>query len=69
MRVDVQRLIGKIYEQGFNKTSFADELDISRETLRSYVRNPGNIPYDVIVRMNAALKLSPDEARDIFFAN
>ena len=68
MRVDTQKLIGKIYERGYNKTSFAEVLDISRVTLRSYVKNPGSIPYSVIERMSAALSLSADEARDIFFA-
>ena len=68
MKVDTQRLIGKIYEKGFNRSSFADELNISRETLRKYIRNPQSMPYNVIEQTIGILKLSSDEAKDIFFA-
>lgn len=67
MTVNVNRLIGKMYEKGFNKTSFADGLEISRETLRSYIKKPQNMPYAIIVRAISLLGLDIDEAKDIFF--
>ena len=68
MKVDTSRLIGKMYERGFNKSSFADELNISRETLRNYLKKPHTIPYSVIERAITILDISSDEAKDIFFA-
>lgn len=69
MTVDTKRLIGKMYENGYNRTSFADELEISRETLRKYMKNPHSMPYTVIEKAITALNLKPDEAKDIFFAS
>lgn len=68
MTVDTNRLIGKMYEKGYNKSSFADELNISRETLRKYINKPHTIPYSIIERAIVILKLDSEEAKDIFFA-
>lgn len=67
--VDTKKLIGKIYENGYNRSSFADELQISRETLRKYIRNPQCMPYNIIEQAIGILRLSSDEAKDIFFAS
>jgi len=66
--VNINRLIGKMYEKGYNKTSFADELEISRETLRAYINKPQNMPYSIIEKSISLLGLNSDEAKDIFFA-
>ena len=66
--VNINRLIGKMYEKGYNKTSFANELEISRETLRAYINKPQNMPYSIIEKSISLLGLNSDEAKDIFFA-
>lgn len=69
MTVDTKRLIGKIYENGYNRSSFAGELGISRETLRKYIKNPASMPYTVIEKAISILHLNSEEAKDIFFAD
>ncbi len=68
MSVNVNRFVGKIYEKGYNKTSFANKLKISRETLRAYIKNPQNMPYAIIDASINLLDLNSEEAKDIFFA-
>ena len=67
--VNVDKLIGKIHERGFNKSSFSKELGIDRNTLSAYLNNPKKIPYDVIDKMASILCVTEDEASAIFFAN
>lgn len=66
--VNVEKLIGKIAEKGFTKSSFAGEIGVCRDTLRSYLRDYKKIPYDVLTRMAAVLECNEDDAMAIFFA-
>ena len=66
--VDVPKFEGKIVEKGFTKKSFAENvLEVSRETLRNYMRRPETMPYDVISKAAQALCDSSDEVLRIFF--
>ena len=66
--VDVPKVRGKMGEKEYSITALSDELDISRNSLASYLENPKKIPYEVISRMASILCDSPDEARRIFFS-
>lgn len=67
--VNVNKLNGKIYERGFNKSSFSKELGIDRNTLSSYLSSPKKIPYEIIDKMASILCVSEDEASEIFFTS
>lgn len=66
--VNVEKLIGKIAEKGFTKSSFAKEIGVGRDTLRSYLKDYRKIPYEVLSKMASVLECSEDEASTIFFA-
>ncbi|WP_368234183.1 hypothetical protein [Anaerotruncus rubiinfantis] len=65
--VDIPKVKGKMGEKDYTITSLSDELNISRNTLASYLENPKKIPYEIISEMASILCDSPDEARKIFF--
>lgn len=66
--VNVEKLTGKIYERGYNKSTFSKEIGVDRNTLAAYMRNPKNITYDVLNKMIAVLRINSKEAEEIFFA-
>lgn len=68
MTVNSRKLIGKIYEKGFTRTSFAKEIGITRQTLRNYLNQPKFIPYSVIVSIINTLDLTENELFEILFA-
>ena len=65
--VNVPKLRGKIAEKGYNLTSFAKEIDVTRETVRAYLYHPERIPYHKIDAMASVLCDSHEEATVIFF--
>lgn len=65
--VNIRKLVGKIAEKGYTKTSFAREIGVSRETLRSYLKDYNKIPYDVLSKMVSVLECTDSEAMSIFF--
>ena len=65
--VDVQKIIGQVAENGFNKTTFAKELGINRRTLDNYYKYPKKIPYYIIALMIIVLHLDIKKAIEIFF--
>lgn len=67
--VNVNKLKGKIYEKGYNKTTLSKKLEIDRNTLSGYLKNPQKMPYDIIDKMASVLCDSKDEASVIFFNN
>lgn len=67
--MDIQKLRGKMAEKNYNLTSFAQALNISRNTLASYFLQPGKIPYEIIKKMAELLCDNTDEAMHIFFAD
>lgn len=67
--VDIPKVKGKIAEKGFTITSLAKELEISRNTLSSYIDDPKKMPYSIISSMASLLCDTPEEARSIFFAH
>lgn len=66
--IDISKLLGKIAEEGYNKTSFARALGINRNTLCKYLTNYLKMPYEIVAKMAKLLNCSPDEAKTIFFA-
>lgn len=67
-RVDVPKVKGKMAEKGYKINSLADALDIDRNTLSSYLKNPEKMPYVIVSRMAGLLCDTPEEASSIFFA-
>lgn len=39
-KININKVKGKMAEKGFNNTSLAKEISISRNTLSSYLNNP-----------------------------
>lgn len=68
MSIDVPKVRGKMAEKGYTISSFAKQLDISRNTLSTYLDTPGKIPYSVLSDMAGILCDTSDEACQIFFA-
>ncbi len=66
--VDIPRVKGKMAEKGYNITSLAKELGITRGTLSNYLEDPSKIPYLIISKLAILLCDSSEEARSIFFA-
>lgn len=66
--VDVPRVRGKMAEKGYNISSTAEKLDVDRNTLTSYLKNPEKMPYNVVSQLAEILCDSSDEATAIFFA-
>jgi plasmid maintenance system antidote protein VapI len=67
--VDVPRVKGKMAERGFTITSLSEKLDVDRNTLSSYLKNPNKLPYEVVSNMAKLLCDNADEASSIFFAS
>lgn len=67
-QISIPKLKGKMAEKGYTHGSLAAALGIGRNTLYVYLRDPGRIPYSVIVRMAELLCDSLGEARGIFTA-
>lgn len=65
--VDVPKVRGRMAEKGFTIVSLADELNISRNTLSSYLANPEKIPYDILNSMAEKLCDGANDAVSIFF--
>lgn len=67
--VDIAKVRGKMAEQGYNITSFAERIGVNRNTMSSYLRDPSGIPYEVLDLMADSLCESYEEASPIFFAS
>lgn len=67
-RVDVPKVRGKMAEKGFGIGSLADALEIDRNTMSAYLKNPEKMPYAIVSRMAQLLCDTPEEASSIFFA-
>lgn len=67
--IDVPKVRGKMAERGYTITSLSDRLGINRNTLSTYLENPGKTPYSVVSDMAVALCDTADEAVSIFFAS
>lgn len=66
--VNIPKLRGKIAECGYNNTSFSKALNINRNTLSHYMKNPDSIPYGVLIDMARLLCDDNEEVARIFFA-
>lgn len=66
--VNVVRVLGKMGEKQITRRKLSEELHIGRNTLNSYLNNPGKIPYDVLSDMANILCDTATEAREIFFS-
>ncbi len=67
-KIDVNRVRGKMAERGLTITSFAERLEINRNTLASYLECPNKTPYYVVCNMASILCDNTAEAISIFFA-
>ena len=66
--VNTGKLLGRIFERGYNKTTFSEAVEINRNTLNSLLKNPAKIPYEKIDKMATVLCYDYEDAQSIFFA-
>ena len=69
VEVNIPRVKGKMAEKGYNMTTLANELKISRSTMKTYLDMPCKMPYHIIAQMATLLCDDTTEAKDIFFAD
>lgn len=67
VRVNVDRVRGKMAEKRFTITSLAKILGIDRNTLSAYLENPEKMPYSIVSEMADILCDTIEEAITIFF--
>lgn len=67
-RMNVNKIVGKMAEKDLTQAELAGKLDITRDTLRNYMKEPERMPYRIIDRLAEELCDSYKEAREIFFA-
>lgn len=66
--MNINKLRGKIVENGMNVEMLADKIGIDRSSLYRKLNNWEKITIGEAVRMKDALRLSDAEAYDIFLA-
>lgn len=66
--VDVTEIYKILGGKRMSLGKFAKELGISRNTLRSYLADPSNIPYEILQKIAIVLELDEERARAILFA-
>lgn len=65
-KININKVKGKMAEKGFNNTSLAKEISISRNTLSSYLNNPEKTPYYILAKLAECLCDTEKEATEIF---
>ncbi len=60
-------LRGRMAEKGFNITTLASAVDVSRATMSAFLGG-ASPSYSMMRKMQRVLKLSASEAGDIFFS-
>ena len=68
VHIDIPKVKGKMAEHGYTITSLSKKLDISRNTLSSYLEKPEKTPYSIVSSMANILCEDTAEACSIFFA-
>ncbi len=66
--MNINKLKGKIVERGMNVENLADAIGINRSSLYRKLNNGEKITVGEAVRMKDALKMSNEEACEIFLA-
>lgn len=66
--INVQKLRGKIAENGYNITTLSEKLGLSRSTFTSYLANPRKMPLGIAAELADMLCDDKTEATTIFFA-
>ncbi len=66
---DIAKLKGKIVEKGFSQGTLAREAGIDRSTLYRKMKAGNSFTIGEANKISGILKLSKDEAMEIFFAN
>lgn len=65
--IDVREIKAIMARKGVNNSTLAEMVDINRNTLRTYFKNPGKIPYEIILKIIDALGIPDEELSVIFF--
>ena len=66
--INIAKVKGKMGEKGYTKTGLSELVGVNRNTLASYLSNPNNMPYEIMVKLAELLCDDEGEAREIFFA-
>ncbi len=69
MRVDTQKLRGKMAERGYTITALSKDVGVDRNTLSGYLKNPEKFTYGVLIKIAHILFDSKEEAVSVFFAD
>lgn len=67
-KINANKIIGKMAEKNLTQAELACKLDITRDTLRNYIKEPERMPYRIIDKLADELCDSYKEAQEIFFA-
>ena len=67
--IDVNKLRGKMAEKDLTQEELASRIGVSSVTLRSYMNDPGRMPYVIVDKLADELCDTLSEARDIFFCS
>jgi plasmid maintenance system antidote protein VapI len=66
--MNILKLRGKMVENGYGVESLAEVLDIDRTTLYRKLNDGEKFTIGEAQKINSVLKLTPDEAHEIFFS-
>lgn len=69
MIINISKVRGKMAERDLSTKQLANELGVSQNTLRNYMKNPMSMPYRVVAALAEKLCENKDEAEAIFFAD
>ncbi len=68
MRVNTRLLKSKIVLKGFNNTTLADNMNVSRSTITNVLNETTKPSYEVMQKFTDSLELTSMEASEIFFS-
>ena len=66
--MNIQKLKGKMIENGFNVERLASEVGVDRSTLYRKLNEGEKFTIGDVIRIKAVLGISNEEASDIFFS-
>lgn len=68
LTVNANKLRGKIAEKGYTISSLARDMNVARNTMSMYIKDPRAMQLGQIIRLAELLCESSEEARAIFLA-
>lgn len=66
LTVNANKLRGKIAEKGYTISSLASDMNVTRDTMSRYIKDPRAMQLGQIIRLASLLCDSDEEAKSIF---